>query len=141
MSSPLIAGPPVIIKEDGLALIQTNKKNSCFIGASILSYSKLLMFKIHYHAIKKVYSDAKMLKTATDLLLYHINTKDLYHDMKKNPILQQHFEFSNYPKNHESSNDDRKKNVGILQDESLYLYLYLSHLDTMISLFHYHIVP
>ena len=30
MSSPLIADPPVKIKEDGLSLIQTNKKNSCF---------------------------------------------------------------------------------------------------------------
>ena len=77
------------------------------------------MYKIHYDAIKKVYPDAKMLKTDTDSLLYHINMKDLYHDMKENPILQQHFEFSNYPKNHELYNDDRKKKVGILQDESV----------------------
>ena len=83
MSSPLIAGPPVVIKEDGLSLIQTNKKTvvlnrPIFIGACILSNSKLLMYKIHYDAIKKVYPDAKMLKTDTDSLLYHINTKDLY---------------------------------------------------------------
>ena len=60
-----------------------------------------------------------MFKIDTGCLLYHINTKVLYKDKKESSLLHQHFEFSNYPKNHELYNDELKKQVGILQDESV----------------------
>ena len=90
-----------------------------FVGASILDNSKLLMYKLHYDVLLKSYPDSKMLKTDTDSLLYHIPTDDLYKDMEQNSLLQEHIEFSNYPKNHHLYNDNRKKQVGLFQDESV----------------------
>ena len=39
--------------------------------------------------------------------------------MKKNTLLQEHIEFSNYPTDHPLHNNNRKKQVGLLQDESV----------------------
>ena len=62
ITSPLLAGPPNILKEDGLALLQMHKKNitldkPLYIGACILESSKLKMFQLHYDVMKKVYPD------------------------------------------------------------------------------------
>ena len=53
------------------------------------------------------------------VVLYHIPTDDVYKDMKQNSLLQEHIEFSNYPKDHPLYNDNRKKQVGLFQDESV----------------------
>ena len=58
------------------------------------------------------------MKTDTDSLCYLIKTDDLYEDLKE-PILQKEIEFSNYPKENPLYNCDRKKQVGIFQDESV----------------------
>ena len=65
MSSPLIAGPPNIIKENGLALVQMNKKaiilnKPLYLGSCILESSKLLMYKIHYDVMRKAYPDSQI---------------------------------------------------------------------------------
>ena len=64
-----------------------------------------------YKLLLTTYPDSLLLKTDTDLLLYQIFIKDLNKDMKQNSLLQEHFEFSNYY--------NRKKQVGLLQDESI----------------------
>ena len=88
MNSPLLAAPPLIIKEDGLSLVKLHSKKiklnkPIYVGATILENSKLKMFQLHYDVIKKVYPNALMLKTDTDSLLYQIFTDDLYDDFKK----------------------------------------------------------
>jgi hypothetical protein len=121
-SSPLFANRVMVIKEDGLALVQSHKKEvilkkPIYSGGIVLEISKLIMFDFHYNVMKKVYPDCEMMKTDTDSLLYKIKTDDLYHDLKTNPLLQQHFEFSNFPDNHPLYNCDRKKLPGLFQDE------------------------
>jgi uncharacterized protein YeeX (DUF496 family) len=122
-SSPLFANQINVINKDGLALVKTHKKTvelnkPIYIGACILESSKLLMFKFHYDTMKVRYPDSIMMKTDTDSLCYLIKTDDLYEDLKE-PILQKQIEFSNYPKEHPLYNCDRKKKVGIFQDESV----------------------
>jgi len=55
-----------------------------FAGFAILELSKLLMYEFHYVYIKETYKDrATLLFTDTDSLTYHIQTEDLYADMRK----------------------------------------------------------
>ena len=82
MSSPLVAGPPTVITEYGLSIVQLNKKTivlhkPIYVGACILESSKLIMFKLHYDVLFTTFPDSMMLKTDTDSLLYQIFTKDL----------------------------------------------------------------
>jgi hypothetical protein len=121
-SSPLFANQINIIKEDGLALVKSYKKTvelnkPIYIGACVLDFSKLLMFKFHYDVMKVKYPNCLMLKTDTDSLLYFIKTNDLYEDFKNDKNIQKEVEFSNYPKNHFLYNCDRKKQPGLFQDE------------------------
>jgi hypothetical protein len=122
-SSPLFANQINVINPESLSLVKTHKKTvelnkPIYIGACILESSKLLMFKFHYDTMKVRYPDCEMMKTDTDSLCYLIKTNDLYEDLKE-PILQKNIEFSNYPKSHPLYNCDRKKKVGIFQDESV----------------------
>ena len=120
-SSALFANQVNIIQENGLALVKTHKRTTelnkpIYIGACILESSKLLMFKFHYDTMKVRYPESVMMKTDTDSLCYYIKTDDLYEELKE-PTLQSQIEFSNYPKDHSLFNNDRKKQVGIFQDE------------------------
>ena len=62
--------------------------------------------------MKVRYPEALMMTTDTDSLLYHIKTDDLYKDFQQDPLIQKQIEFSNYPKNHDLYNCDRKKVPG-----------------------------
>ena len=64
-----------------------------YVGFSILDLSKLLMYEFHYKYIKSK-SDAKLLFTDTDSLVYKIKTEDVYEDFYQDKHL---FEFSDYP--------------------------------------------
>ena len=64
-----------------------------YVGFSILDLSKLLMYEFHYKYIKSK-SDAKLLFTDTDSLVYKIKTEDVYEDFYQDKNL---FDFSNYP--------------------------------------------
>ena len=121
LESPLFANQVSIIKEGGLALVKMTKRTvelnkPLYIGACVLDFSKLLMYKFHYDTMKVKYPNALMMKTDTDSLLYYIHTEDLYMDFKDADI-QKQIEFSNYPKSHHLYNCDRKKMIGIFQDE------------------------
>jgi hypothetical protein len=108
-----------IINQD-LVSILSNRKETHFckpiyIGQAILDLSKLHMFKFHYETIKPFYGDkVKLLGTDTDSLMYHIETDDLYEDMKKNIDL---YDTSDYPKNHKLYSEKNKKVIGKFKDE------------------------
>ena len=120
--SPLFANKINIIQKDGLYLVKTNKRTvtlnkPIYIGACVLDLSKFLMYKFHYDTMKVRYPEVLMMKTDTDSLLYCVKTDDLYKDFKQDPLIQKQIEFSNYPKNHDLYNCDRKKDPGLFQDE------------------------
>lgn len=122
VSSPLFADQIHVINPEGLALVKCHRRKvvldkPIYIGATVLDFSKLLMYKFHYDTMKISYPHALMLKTDTDSLLYHINTDDLYAEMKTDVAIQSKMEFSNYPKDHLLFNTDRKKVPGFFQDE------------------------
>ena len=74
---------------------------------------------MYYDVQLSSYPDSLMLKTDIDSLLYQIFTKDLYNDKKENARWQEHIDFSNYPKDHLLHNNNQKKQVGLLRDESV----------------------
>ena len=70
-----------------------------YLGMSILDLSKILMFKLHYNYIRKMYSDrAKLLMTDTDSLIYEIKTDDFYKDIAND--IKSKFDTREFDKNH-----------------------------------------
>ena len=63
-----------------------------YVGFSSLDLSKVLMYAFHYKFIKSK-SDAKLLLTDTDTLIYEIKTEDVYKDFYGNKKL---FDFSDF---------------------------------------------
>jgi hypothetical protein len=88
-----------------------------YAGLAILDLSKLHMYQFHYDFIKEKYEDkATLLFTDTDSLTYHIETEDLYKDMKDNSEL---FDFSDYcGTGYRSKDESNKKVVGKFKDET-----------------------
>ena len=90
-----------------------------FVGQAILDISKTLMFDFHYNFIRDKYGNkAELLMTATDSLVYHIQTDDFYKDINKK--VKKWFDTSNYPKNHFSgikTGVNKRKN-GVIKDEA-----------------------
>ena len=83
---------------------------------AILDLSKLHMYDFHYEYIKPKYGEkAKLLFTDTDSLTYHIETPDLYKDMKENEHL---FDTSNYDKKHFLYSGVNGKVIGKFKDET-----------------------
>ena len=87
-----------------------------YMGMAILDLAKLRVYDFHYNVIKKMYgSKAQLLMTDTDSLLYEIETDDVYADL--NSVASDHFDFSNYPKDHPLYSQQNKKQVGYFKDE------------------------
>ena len=57
------------------------------------------MYNFHYYYVKQKYLEdkLKLLFTDTDLLVYSVQTDNLYNDMLADEHL---FDFSDYPENH-----------------------------------------
>lgn len=84
-------------------------------GFSLLELSKLLMYDFWYNHIKLLYGDkAQLLYTDTDSLIIHIETEDIYQDMKNN---EGWYDFNDYPKDHPCYSDKTKKVAGKMKDE------------------------
>ena len=89
-----------------------------YLGMCILDLSKTLMYDFHYNYIKKKYGNkAKLLLTDTDSLMYEIQTKDFYKDIKED--VKNRFDTSGYPPNHPSGipSGFNKKVLGMFKDE------------------------
>ena len=84
-----------------------------YVGFSILDLSKLLMYEFHYKYIKSK-SDAKLLFTDTDSLVYEIKTKDVYEDFYQDKHL---FHFSDYPLDSKFIDPVNKKVLSKMKDE------------------------
>ena len=62
---------------------------SIYAGSSVLDLSKLLMYNFHYNCIKAKFDyGAKLLFTDTGILVYEIETDDLYEDFSLVTILK-----------------------------------------------------
>ena len=76
-------------------VVKLNKPR--YVGMSILSLSKLVMYEFHYNFILPKYPNVKLLFTDTDSFCYWIPTSsNIYKDLKGNEWM----DFSNYESNH-----------------------------------------
>ena len=71
------------------------------------------MYEIHYKYIKSK-SDAKLLFTDTDSLVYEIKTEDVYEDFFEDKNL---FDFSDYPLDSKFFDPVNKKIIGKMKEE------------------------
>ena len=112
------------IFHENLVAVHMNKTEVYFnkpiyVGQAILDISKTLMFDFHYNYIRKKYDNkAQLLFTDTDSLIYHIQTDDVYHDIKKD--IKKKFDTSDYPENHPSGikTGVNKKVIGKFKDKA-----------------------
>lgn len=109
------------IFSNDLAAIKMGKTHVVYnrpmiVGMCILDLSKVLMYDFHYNVIQKRYGDkAKLCFTDTDSLTYHIQTEDVYADMKDNIEL---YDTSDYPAEHACYSTSNKKVIGKFKDET-----------------------
>ena len=86
-----------------------------YTGMTILENSKILMYDFYYNYLKARYGPrCDLIYTDTDSLLLHIQTDDVYKDMKKDLWL---YDTSNYPKDHPLYDARNKKALGKMKDE------------------------
>ena len=84
-----------------------------YVGFTVLELSKWLMYDFHYNFIKKNFN-AELLFTDTDSLAYEIKSENVYEEFLKRKDL---FDFSNYLKDSEFSDDTNKKVIDKIKDE------------------------
>ncbi|PFX11926.1 hypothetical protein AWC38_SpisGene24193 [Stylophora pistillata] len=86
-------------------------------GFSMLELSKLWMYQFHYDVILKQYGPEKdrLLFTDTDSMTYHIETEDVYHDMKEN---EDNYDTSDYLKDHPLYSTANRNVIGKFKDEN-----------------------
>ena len=68
-----------------------------YVGMSILDLSKHLMYDFYYNQLKEQYSCCNLLYTDTDSFILHVETDDVYKDIKDN---QSQYDTSNYNNKH-----------------------------------------
>ena len=109
------------IFNDHLVAIEMRKKNltlnrPIYCGFTILDNSKTLMYDFHYNFIKARYgTQATLLFTDTDSLLYEIKTEDVYRDMFERKEL---FNLSDYPTACPFHDEANRKVLGKFKDET-----------------------
>ena len=86
-----------------------------YTGMTILDNSRILMNDFFYNHLKKQYGEScELLYTDTDSLLLEIKTEDVYKDIKAN---ENHYNTSDYPKEHPLHSNAKKKVLGKMKDE------------------------
>ena len=86
-----------------------------YVGMSVLDLSKHLMYDFYYNTLKARYGEnVRLLYTDTDSLIVHVQTEDIYADMKKN---LDEYDTSNYPADHPLFSNTNKKVIGKFKDE------------------------
>lgn len=88
-----------------------------YVGLSVLDLSKLHMYQFHYDYIVPKYGDKQqLLFTDTDSLCYHIETEDIYKDMKDDSHL---FDMAGYHMDgYRSCDKTNNKVIGKFKDET-----------------------
>ena len=95
------------------SVVKLNKP--IYIGMVILDLSKLHMYKFYYDVLKEKYNDKiKLAYTDTDSFVIHVETDDLYKDLKQ---INNHMDFSDYPEQHDNFDLSNKKVLGKFKDE------------------------
>ena len=86
-----------------------------YTGMTILENSKILIYDFYYNYLKARYGQrCDLIYTDTDSLLLHIQTDDVYKDMKEHSWL---YDTSNYHKDHPLYDARNKKVLGKMKDE------------------------
>ena len=85
-----------------------------YVGMSILDLSKHLMYDFYYNHLKRQYSCCNLLYTDTDSFILHVETDDVYKDIKDN---QSQYDTSNYNNKHFLFSNENKKVLGKFKDE------------------------
>ena len=86
-----------------------------YTGMTILENSKILMYDFYYNHLKARYGPrCDLIYTDTDSLLLHIQTEDVYKDMKEGSWM---YDTSNYPNDHQLYDVRNKKVLGKMKDE------------------------
>ena len=85
-----------------------------YVGMSILDLSKHLMYDFYYNHLKRQYSCCNLLYTDTDSFILHVETDDVYKDIKDN---QSQYATSNYNNKHFLFSNENKKVLGKFKDE------------------------
>ncbi|MES9903030.1 MAG: hypothetical protein ABW168_10140 [Sedimenticola sp.] len=86
-----------------------------YAGQSVLDLSKVLMYQFWYGYLKRNYGNqVTLLMCDTDSYLFHVQTEDIYADMKED---SQNFDTSNYPTYHVLHSTENKKVPGKFKDE------------------------
>ena len=80
------------------------------VGASILELSKLFML-IFRNNVMKNETQCQLLYSNNDSFEYKIKTGDYYHDLVVNSTLREHFDFSNFPRDHKLFDRSNEKQV------------------------------
>jgi len=108
-----IINEETVLVERVRATVTLDKPIYC--GFTILELSKLVMYRFHYDVIKNKYGGrAKLLFTDTDSLTYHIETPDIYEDMRG--FLDQ-LDTSHYPISHKLFSLKNKMVLSKMKDE------------------------
>ena len=98
----------------GKALIKLDRP--IFLEFFILELGKLQMYRFHYGYMGQKYgANARLLFSDTDSFLYWICTRDLYSDLASD---SEHFDFSNYPREHPLYSATGAEQPGLFKDES-----------------------
>ena len=94
-------------------VVKLNKPR--YVGMTILSLSKIVMYEFHYNFILPKYPNVKLLFTDTDSFCYWIPTSsNIYKDLKGN----ERIDFSNYETNHPNFDLSNKLIPGKFKDET-----------------------
>ena len=109
------------IFDEDLSAVMMRKTSMVFnkpiyIGATVLELSKLLMYKFYYETLQPYFKaeNLELLYLDTDSFVLKIKTDDLTKDLT---ALKEHFDFSNYPKDHPLYDTNKKKVPGFFKDE------------------------
>lgn len=91
-----------------------------YLGACILDDSKAFMTEFHYNVMIQNFGreNIDLLFTDTDSLCYHIRHEDPF-KLIKTDSMKEHFDFSNYPKDHELYDGTNKKVLGKFKNVSV----------------------
>ena len=95
--------------------IKTVINKPFYVGFRVLELSKLQMYRFHYDYFRKKYPAAKMLFTATESLMYWLDTADIYKELFAE---REHFDFASFDKASPFFDASNKKVIGKFKAEA-----------------------